>query len=678
MPLSLEEFPAATYEEWRAAAEESLKGAPFDKKLLSKTAEGITLQPIYRREDLEKLDLSESWPGLAPFTRGANVSGFKGTSWLIAQELPYGSPEAFNAALKSDLMRGQNATAIVPDTATRLGFDPDQAAVGDVAQCGVSLATRADAASALAGIDLQAAPVLAFAGATGLPLAALLASASGPDAISGSILADPLTEWARDGSLPLSLADAYSEMAALTRWGAEKKIRTLGIQACLWADAGGNAVQELAFGIATGSEYLRAMGEAGLDANTAAPRFVMALSLGSNLFVQIAKLRAARLLWSKITESFGAAPTALFIHARSSIFNKSTLDPHTNILRATAEAFAGVIGGADSLHVAAFDECLRTPDEISRRIARNVHTILAEECGFSEVADAAGGSWFVESLTVELAQKAWSLFQEIEKLGGMAAALREGFPQAAIEKSAASHFAAVSSRRESILGVNLFPNASEVPLPVGPFDSTSLHAERVHAVSAVRKPLSPSVEPTVESLTEAFASGATLGQITAALPRTGTPEAPIARIRVVRAATGYEALRAATRKNPPRVWLAKFGPPKQSKARADFSSGFFEAGGYEVLQGPTGAKTPEDALAQAIHASPTIVVVCSTDDSYPEIVPAFVPLVKQALSDAKIFLAGFPADQIEAHKAAGIDDFIHLKVDCLAFLKNLNTELGLS
>ena len=215
MKLTLDEFAPATYEEWRQAAEESLKGAPFDKKLVTQTPEGIKLQPIYRKEDLDALDLPESWPGLPPFLRGANAAGFKSKQWLIAQELPYGSPEKFNAALRNDLMRGQNAVAILPDVATRRGIDPDEAVAGEVAECGLSLAALADAKKALDGIDLTAAPVLVFSGASALPMAGLLAAFSGDKGFSGAVLADPLTEWARDGKLDISLDDAYAELATV-------------------------------------------------------------------------------------------------------------------------------------------------------------------------------------------------------------------------------------------------------------------------------------------------------------------------------------------------------------------------------------------------------------------------------------------------------------------------------
>jgi len=677
MKLTLDEFPPATYEEWRNAAEESLKGAPFEKKLITSTPEGIKLQPIYGKADLEALNLPESWPGLAPFVRGSAASGFKAKPWLIAQELPYGCLDQFNKALKSDLLRGQNSVAILPDVATRHAKDPDEAACNEVGACGLSLATLDDAARAFAGVSFQAAPVLVFAGASALPMAGLLKAVSGDSDPSGAILADPLTEWARDGKLDISLDDAFGEMVAISKWAAGKGIRTVGIQANLWADAGGTAVEELAFGLATGAAYFRALAGGGVPDDEIAPQFVMALSLGSNLFMQIAKLRAARLLWDRIVESFGVKPSPLFIHGRSSIFNKSTLDPHTNMLRATAEGFAGVIGGVDSMHVAAFDEPVRTPDEFSTRIARNIHVILAEECGFAEVADAAGGSWYVESLTIELAKKAWELFQKVEGLGGMAAALREGFPQQTVAKSSASRLDAVSKRREAVLGVNLFPNPSEIPLAPTPEVCESKFTERSKRIAAARKGGVTIATATVGDVAKAFLAGATIGEVRKALPRKGAAEKEIARVRVVRSAEGYEALRAAAQKNPPQVWLAKFGSPKQSKARADFASGFLAAGGYDVRQQTAGAKSVEEAIEQAVVSKAAVVVVCSTDETYPEIIPAFVPALKAKMPGVKVMLAGYPPDQIEAHKASGVDDFIHLKVDCLVFLSNLHKELGL-
>ncbi|MEI6035752.1 MAG: methylmalonyl-CoA mutase family protein [Verrucomicrobiae bacterium] len=672
MNLTLDEFPATSYEEWRQAAEDSLKGAPFDKKLMTLTPEGIKLQPIYNQLDIEALALPESWPGLPPFVRGSAAGGFKSKHWLVAQEVPCGCADKFNATIKSDLMRGQSSVVVLPDAATRHGQDPDEAAAGG----GLSLATLDDAARAFAGVDLHAAPVLIFAGASALPIAGLLQALTGEKGFSGGVLADPLTEWARDGKLDISLDDALAELVAISNWAAGKGIRTAGIQANVWAEAGGTAVEELAFGLATGAAYFRAMAAAGVP--EIAPRFVMSLSLGSNLFMQIAKIRAARMLWERIVDAFGAEPAPLFIHGRSSTFNKSVLDPHTNMLRATTEGFSGVIGGVDSMHVSAFDEPARTPDEFSTRIARNIHTILSEECGFSEVADAAGGSWYVESLTIELAKKAWGLFQEVEKRGGMAIALRDGFPQASVAASAKARLDAVSTRREAILGVNLFPNTAESPLEQAPDDSQKHFAERARRIASARKGGVSLKSASVDEVAKAFLAGATIGEVSKALPRRGAHMPEISRVPSLRAAEGYERLRAAAQKNPPQVWLAKFGPAKQSKARADFASGFFSPGGYDVRQQTAGAKSVEEALEQAAASKAPIVVVCSTDDTYPEIVPAFVPALKAKMPGTKVFLAGFPADQIDAHKASGVDGFIHLKADCLSFLTNLHSALGLT
>ncbi len=676
MKLTLDEFSPATYEEWRHAAEESLKGAPFDKKLITTTPEGIKLQPIYGAEDLAAQAFPESWPGLPPYGRGRNAAGYKGRPWLVAQEISQGCLGEFHKAITRDLMRGQNAVALLPDTATRRALDPDEASAGEVGVCGLSLSTLEDAEAALGGVDLNAAPVMAFAGASALPLAGLLKALTGEKGFSGAVLADPLTEWACDGKLSLHLDDAYAEMSELAKWAAGSGLRTVGIQANLWADAGGTAVEELAFGLATGAAYFRVIGSCGIADEEIAPRFAMALSLGSNLFMQIAKLRAARLLWDRMTSAFGVPTSPLFLHARSSILNKSVLDPHTNMLRATSEGFAGVIGGADSMHLAAFDEPARTPDEFSTRIARNIHTILGEECGFSEVADAAGGSWYIESLTLELAKQAWELFQEVEKHGGMAVALREGFPQSAVAASAKVRLDAVSKRRDPIIGVNLFPNPSETPLAPVDLKCENKFAERSKWIAAARKGGVTLASHSVDDIAKAFQAGATLGEVRAALGRkkVGMPE--ISRVRVIRVAEGYETLRAATRPNPPKVWLAKFGSPKQSKARADFSSGFFATGGFDVHQETLGAKSVEEAVAQATASKADVIVLCSTDDTYPEIVPAFVPAIKAALPKAKIILAGYPTDQIEAHKATGVDDFIHLKVDCLAFLNTLQKELS--
>lgn len=688
--LTLGEFPANTYAEWRSAAEESLKGAPFEKKLLTRLHEGITLQPIYNAADLESLQWPERWPGLPSFDRGAAVAPVRFEPWWIAQELPYGDPVVFNEALLADLQRGQNAVNLVLDVATRRGLDPDGAEAHEVAQCGLSLSLLSDWETALAGVSLEAVPILCWAGATALPsLAALSAVAENRQtnfaSIRGGILADPLTEWARDGKLRTTFQTAAKQMASAISWLEEKgsPLRCVGVQGSLWADAGATAVEELAYTLATATEYFRELLRQGLNPDVIAPRFFFEFTVTAEIFPQVAKLRAARWLWSRVVEVFGAQPSPLHFHARSSILNKSTLDPHTNMLRATAEGFVGAIAGANSMHVAAFDETLRSPDAFSRRIARNVQIILAEECGFDQPLDPAGGSWFIECLTAEIAEKAWELFQDIERKGGMATALREGTPQGQTAQSAARRREAVARRRDGLIGVNLFPNPTETPLPAPHVDIASTHRSRAAAVEAGRT-TAPLEISTIDSIQAAWQGGHSLGQITAALPDSGETEKDIQRLRIVRLAEDFEKLRhqafayAKTHGGqPPKIWLACFGPAKQHKARADFSSGFLTPGGFLVESGP-GAKTVAEAVEAAVAAQPLAVVICSTDDTYPEIVPDFVPALREKMPDVHIILAGYPAEQIVAHETAGVNDFIHLKRNCLEFNQSLQATLGVA
>jgi len=678
--LTLDEFPATSYDQWRKAAEESLKGAPFDKKLVTTTHEGIALQPIYNKADLDKLAAPDAWPGLPPFGRGASAAPCPP---LVAQEIPVGDPATFNKAALADLMLGQNALAIQLDAASRRGVDPSEADTSEVAFCGLSLACLEDLKVAFAGVEPSAIDTLVWAGATALPMLGLFAAHSAQ--WRGGVLGDPLAEYARDGKLPLALDDAFSELAACAQWSiaAGGTLRTVGVNGALWADSGCHAAEELAFALACAVEYLRELDARGISPADAAGQFVFTYSVGSNVFMEIAKLRAARLLWSRVQSAAGAAPAPARIHVRGSTANKSSLDPHTNMLRATTEAFVGAVAGADSMHVCAFDEPCRTPDSFSRRIARNVHTILAEECDFASVADASGGSYYIECLTSELAAKAWGLFQEIEKAGGMTAALRAGTPQAAAEKSAAACAKAAATRRDGLIGVNLFPDLGEAALPPDGIDHQAIHAARASTIEKLRPHNLPRTERSVSAAAAAFAAGATLGQVSEAISRSAPCEPEIPRLRVRRVSEGFENLRAHAARfkkstgKAPAVWLANFGPPKQFKARADFSSGFLSVGGFEISQGP-GAASVDEAVKAAAGSKAPVVVMCSTDDTYPELVAPFVAGLRAKSPKVKILLAGYPTEQVEAFKAAGIDDFIHLRANCLEFLTQLQKSLGIA
>jgi len=700
----LAEFPPVSYEDWRKLVEAELKGAPFDKKMFTATYEGITLKPIYCRADVANLPHVNSLPGFAPFVRGTSASGYVKDSWDVSQEISVASPSEFNHAARNSISRGLNALNMVLDRATRNGLDPDWAMPEDVGFGGLSVATIGDLGRALEGVALDQTSLFVRSGASALPFAALLLGLAKKrktplTTLRGCIEMDPLGVLAHEGKLPQSLAGAYREMAALTGWAAKHapQLQTVCVHSRAWHESGGTAVQELAYTLATGVEYLRQLNELGVNVNVAAPRIRFAVTVGTNFFLEIAKLRALRMLWSRAVATAGGDEAAqkMSLHVRTSQWNKTVVDPYNNLLRATVEAFAGVLGGCDSMQVGAFDEVVRQPDDFSRRIARNTQLVLQKECALNHVVDPAGGSWFVENATGEIATHAWALFQEVEKLGGMEAALRAGAPQKAVGETALKKIKAVTGRRDSIVGVNQYANPKEKPLETPPVDAKAFHKRRTQQVASHRTSLDDEYSQNVllwlakiiglrghdlfEVCVEAVSAGATLGEITRALRINDSPCAPITPVCLTRAAAPIERLRVAMNRagGPAKVFLCNLGSLKEHKARADFSRGFFSVGGYDVIS-PAGFKTPADAVAAFAKSGADIAVICSTDENYPALVPALTAGIRAQKPDATIVLAGYPPEQIEAHKKAGVDEFIHIRADVLEVLSRINTKLGIA
>ncbi len=525
-PLTLDEFPIPSYEDWKQAAIEALKGAPFEKKLFTKTPEGITIEPLYTKANLAKVPFLGSLPGEAPYVRGTKASN----NWEIYSE----------------------------------------------------------GCSSAKGID-------------------------------------PIYRLVR-GHLVKPFEETLKEIATAD---------VVRVSAALYHNAGGNAVQELAFALATGVEYLRQGEKLGVDIDKMAQKLIFSFAMGSDFFMAIAKLRAARLLWTKIVAACGGneASQKMKIYATTSRWNQSKLDPYVNMLRDTTEALSAVCGGADIINVNPFDYVVREPDDFSKRIARNIQLILKEECHFDHVVDPAGGSYYVETLTAQIADAAYAIFQQIEKEGGMIAALKAGIPQKQVKAVAADKAKQVAQRRLQIVGVNVTANATEKPLE-GKAPKACGEGE-THIPSGIE-----TLEP-------------------------------------VRGSEPFENLRAAvsasSKKN---VFLANMGPLRQHKARADFSTGFFQAGGYAVLEN-RGFKTVEEAAEAAKASGASVAIICSTDDTYPEIVPALAPKLKEL--GLTVILAGAPAD--DALKAtftgAGVDEFIHIRANCFQVLSGIATKLGI-
>jgi len=660
--LDFDEFPAPTYEAWRAETEATLAGAAFEKKLVTRTSEGIDIQPIYRREDLAGLTHLGSLPGTRPFVRGTRSNG----AWEVAQEIPGESAGALNEALRNDLEHGQTAINITLEEAARIE-------------------TARDFDQILEGVDLSRLPLFIQPGSAALPLFALLIShllRKGTDlrALRGAFENDPLGELISHGSLPHSLAAAFERMALVTRLAILQtpQFRTVGVRLHACSDAGGNAVQELAFALATGVEYLRQLETRGLGVNEAAPRFLFSFSMGADFFTALAKLRAARMLWARVVGASGGGADAqkMQIHARTSLWNRSTLDPYVNMLRGTTEAFSAVAGGCDSLHVGVFDEVIRPPDEISRRLARNTQTILRDECHFGHVIDPAGGSYYVETLTDQLARKAWTLFQEIEKQGGMARAVTNGTPQEQVRAVAATKAEAVALRRLSLIGVNVYANPREKPL------ETKRAEAATGAHTAAKDPLPGLREAAQENIVQlaiaVAAEGATLGELASALSARDGEPAKAEPLALRRAAEPFERMRAAVAAaGPPKVFLANMGPLRQHKPRADFATSFFQVGGFGVIEN-RGFPSVEAAAEAAGQSGAPIVVICSTDETYPEIVPPLARKIKAGRPDVILVLAGFPKEHVEAFKAAGVDEFIHIRTNCCQTLRGIAGKMGLN
>ncbi|MDR1701498.1 MAG: acyl-CoA mutase large subunit family protein [Sporomusaceae bacterium] len=695
-----QDFAPATYEEWKLAAEKALKGAPFDRKMMTKTYEEITLKPIYRQEDLGEGVFADSMPGSAPFVRSVKTDGYLQNSWLIAQECNQSQPQEVNAVLKNELRRGLEAVHLRLDTASSLCLDPDTAPPEQIADQGVSVCSLRDIEQIFAGLDISAAPLRIECGASALPILALLAAYGEKQlskSLNGAIVADPIGALAKGGSLDTTLDALYDQMAATIKWAAQDapQLRTTLAGVSSYHDAGANAVQELAFAVATAVEYAREMDKRGIEFAAFAQHLQFGVSLGANMFMELAKVRALRLLWSQVCAAYGteSAACAANIHARTSFFTKTIYDPYVNLLRTTTESFAGAVGGVDSMHVGAFDEIARRADEFSRRIARNTQIMLQKECNLLQPIDPAGGSWYIETITEDLARKAWELFAKIEAAGGMVSALTNELPQKETAKTYAARMANLGNRKNVIVGTNSYANLGEKLLAAEPADLRQREIRIQEIRELKKKPLASTeivsaeeraAAKTMLAAIKAAAAGCTSGEIYGALKETGANTPVIKPLTLRRNAEIFENLRQATENyvaktgDNVRVFSANLGPIPQHKARADFSRGFFEVGAFQVI-GNDGFKTVEEAAEAAAKENPDVVVICSTDKTYPELVPPLAKLLKEKIAGVKIFLAGqAPPELRPIYTEAGVDDFIFMGADCYKVLAELQARKGIT
>lgn len=707
MTRLLDEFPVSSYEEWRAKAQRLLKGASFEKRMLTLTPEGITLQPLYRKEDVETLAHLNSYPGFSPFIRGSRAWNLDRGGWAVAQEITTPSADEFNKALLHGLERGQDTVNLPLDNASRLGLDPDQAQTEDVGHGGVSIACADDLDTALKDVDLATVPVYLQTGASGMPFLGLYVTVAkrrgvATQDLTGAVAMDPLGEWVLRGRLTQSIKWAFISMKEMTNWAMEHapKLGTIWAHGEPYQFGGAHAVQELGFTLATAVEYLRQMELHGLTPDQVVPYMRFSFGLGSHLFTEVAKLRAARVLWDRILDECGIESNrrTMWIHAQTSRYNKTLYDPYVNMLRTTTEAFSGVVGGVNSMHVSPFDAALRVPDAFSRRIARNTHTILRDEAHLSEVLDPAGGSWYVEKLTFEIIERAWDLFTDVEKLGGMVEALQKGMPQQEVAQTAEVRRKRYAVRKDVFVGTNRYPNATEEKLAERAADHAGFHEKRSRKMQDVRTSSAHQQEITVieklatlmnadaefiaEAVIDAVEHGATIGEIVRSRTHDESDRPEITPIPQIRASEPFEVLRTAVANHRQtsdgcKVFLATLGSVGKYMPRLDFSAQFFELGGFEVLR-TTGFSSPEEAVEETKKSGAAIVVICGLDDVYPEQAPAVAQGIKESNPDTSVVLAGQPADPelIQTLKDAGVDLFIHIKSDVLAILTDLARKQG--
>jgi len=699
-----DEFDVPDYGQWKEEVVKALKGASFEKVMFTHTYENLTIQPIYHPDNLKGLPHLESQPGFSPFARSTRVGGYLEKAWDICQELHVSLPEEFNAESRYDLERGQTMVNLVLDELSRAGFDPAEKDDCLVGYRGVSLSTLADARGTFKNIDMERIPLLCHCGAITFPLLSLIAAGLKKEGIDlkkiqGCIGSDPLTELALRGSLRINLANAYDLMYQSTAWAREAmpKLQTIFVQGHPYHDSGASSTEEVAFALATAAEYLRALINRGLSINDITPRIRFGFSLGSNFFMEIAKLRASRILWSQLTQAFRADEQArkMTIHGRTSAYNKTIYDPYVNMLRITSEGFSGAVGGVDSMHLAPFDEPMRTPDRFSRRIARNAQIILQQESRFTMPIDMGGGSYYIEKLTDEFARAAWSIFQEIEGMGGMAQAIADGYPQKRAAATAAKRWQRIAGRQDVILGTNMYANLLEKPIEAPEIDGEAIRRQRIEAVADFRMKhastslpkiladLSRSLENntpnSMEMAIEAANNGATLGDLSSLIQQDDAGLLSTQALHIHRASEPFEELRRASEKHLVEtgkrmsIFLANMGPIPLHKPRTDFTCGFFEVGGFQMLSND-GFSGVEEAAEAALASGAAITVICSSDAAYPDYVPGLVAAVKARKPDMSIIVAGKQAAEVEQEfRAAGVDDFIHIRSNCYEMNKNLQS-----
>ncbi|MEN8222844.1 MAG: methylmalonyl-CoA mutase family protein [Acidobacteriota bacterium] len=698
------DFSYPEYDEWKKSAISSLKGKDFEKALRTLTYEGIALDPIYDKKDLEGLSL-DSLPGSDDFLRGLKPEGNIGNGWNICQRMGSGVPEHFNKELISALDSGQNSIFISTDRPTSTGIDPDKAQEDQVCVNGLSLSVLKDMTDAFNKIDITKYPLIFDTNISGMELFMLLnayLNEKGIDIgrVRGDLNFDPIGFLAGEGKLDSNPDHYYKKLALLIKkLGRDNsKMRVTGVSVLPYKNSGASSVQELAIALATGVEYIEALKNHGISPSETASSLSFKFGIGSDYFMEIAKLRSGRVLWNKILEEYGIpeGKRSFYVHSETSMFNQSALDPYVNMLRITTEAFSAIAGGADTLTTNPFDKVFAKSGEFSRRVTRNVQIVLKEESHLHRMIDPAGGSYFVEKLTSDLSEKAWDLFLEIEEKGGVLKALESGFLSQQIGEGKAKLEKLIAKRKKIMVGTNNFGNPDEVvtdnirpgtdPHYTQRMTGLKEYKEskkeiRGSASGMVLKDLFEKMDPDVmdEGINH-FSRGGTIGEISSVLADDET-NFTVNSPDISRLSHKMELLRRKVdrmKKLPDSssiITVAVNEPFLKIKPRGDFSKSFFETGGFNSsiirIEGSVEEK------ADKIKAEGNrIIVLCAADEDYPGIVPDLVEAVKKRVVDPIFLLAGDPGDNRVMYLKSGIDLFIYRGIDLLEIISGILKRSG--
>jgi len=692
-------FPEKSLADWQKSAQKDLgvdkaTGAPVPlEKLNWETPEGFTVKPIYTAADLEGLEYTDTLAGFAPFVRGPRATMYSVRPWTVRQYAGFSTAEESNAFYKKNLAGGQKGLSVAFDLATHRGYDSDHPrVVGDVGKAGVAIDSVEDMKILFADIPLHEMSVSMTMNGAVLPILAIYIVAAQEQGASisqlqGTIQNDILKEFMVRNTYIYPPAPSMRIVADIIEFTAKNmpKFNSISISGYHMHEAGATAVQELAYTIADGEEYVKAALGKGLDVDDFAPRLSFFFAIGMNFFMEIAKLRAARLLWAKTMAKYNPKnPTSLSLrtHCQTSGVSLTEKDPYNNVIRTTVEALAAVLGGTQSLHTNALDEAIALPTDFSARIARNTQLVLQHETGVTKVVDPLGGSYYIESLTASLVAHAEELIAEANAAGGMIKAIEAGIPKQKIEESAARKQARIDRGEEVIVGVNKYQLKQEDPINILDVDNAKVRESQIARLAEVRKNRDNSAcEMALNALTQAAKDGsgnllelaviaararATIGEISSALEKIyGRYNASVRTISGVYGAVydgddGLKSLResvanfAKNEGRRPRMLVAKMGQDGHDRGAKVIATAFADMG-FDVDVGSLFA-TPEEVARQAVENDVHIVGVSSHAAGHKTLVPQLIAALKaEGRGDILVVCGGvIPAQDYAMLENAGV------------------------